>query len=230
MLEIYIEKDGYVSLENMDDLIIQFPEYGRRALQSAIKSEGYRLKKEIQNFIRTKGGGTWPDLNPHTGILKKAGTKGGRQKSVKNWRSVWRGKKGKKRRGREYWSEKGGKRSTATSPLLKLVGGIRYEYDKETSAVSIGFVNPNMKLSRLAAAHADGFTTPVTPRFRRFLFALGFPVKKSTTELKTPKREIIGPVFEREKASIAKNIEAAFFNNMERYMNESKSGHGGPPR
>jgi len=91
--------------------------------------------------------------------------------------------------------------------------------------VSIGFfqspgVSENMV--KLAGMHAKGFETNITPHMRKMLFALGFPVKKSTTVLKTPARPVIEPVFESEKDNIMRNIEIKFFKAMDRYWNEGQ--------
>lgn len=218
MLEIYFDSRGEVEIENYEKLLRKFPDYAERAMTSAMKSEGFRLKKIIQKHIKTRGSGQWKKLNPHTGIVNKA--KGG-STIVKNYKLGWKGKKGQKKRRRIYWESK---TSTRTAPLFRLAAGVRYHFDKESMGVSIGFVNPKtpLPLWSLAHKHAFGDQVQITPRMRRFLFAMGFPVKKSTKTLEIPKRQTIEPVFEAEKENIFSNLETKFFKNIERYRTGSQ--------
>jgi hypothetical protein len=89
--------------------------------------------------------------------------------------------------------------------------------------VSIGFIRAkgvSDKLLKLAGMHSKGFSTPITAKMRKMLFALGFPVKKSTTSLKTPARPVIEPVFQHEQGNIMGNVEAKFLASIQRYMEE----------
>jgi hypothetical protein len=218
MLEFYIDDRGEAAIENIDDLLKLYPEYAKKAAESALKSEGFRLKQLIAAAIK-KGGvnSSWAKLNPHTGVLSRA-----KKGFVKNFRLVWKGEKGSKRRARQYKQQMF---STRKNPLLKLAGAVRYKYYQDMALVSIGFfqspgVSENMV--KLAGMHAKGFETNITPHMRKMLFALGFPVKKSTTVLKTPARPVIEPVFESEKDNIMRNIEIKFFKAMDRYWNEGQ--------
>jgi hypothetical protein len=138
--------------------------------------------------------------------------------TIKNYKMVWKGQKGSKRRVRQY---KDKILSTRTAPLLKLAGAVRYNYDKNLQQVGIGFiqsegVSPGML--KLARMHAKGFETRVTPKMRRLLFAIGFPVKKSTKVLKTPARPVIEPIFHQEQNNILKNLETKFWKSLNRYL------------
>lgn len=215
MLEIYYDKRGEVALENLDDLMQAFPRYAQRAIASAMKSEGFRLKSIIQDAVLAGGpdGHSWPNLNPHTGILNLA-----KKREVKNWKMVWKGEKGKKKRGREY---KEVMLSTRKNPLSKLRGAVRYIYDKDMQLVRIGFVgNVSRRMLALVHRQAEGYETPVTPKMRKRMFALGNPLKKSTNLLKTPARPLIAPVFRTEKENVTENLKRKYLNNVIRYMSE----------
>lgn len=219
MLELYLDKRGEAAIENMEAVLDAFPEDAKRAVASALKSEGWRLKNLIRTAIKTGGadGHKWQKLNPHTGVLSRA-----KKGHIKNYKLVWKGKKGSKRRARQYKQQMFSKRE---NPLSRLAGAVRYKYDQDMDMVSIGFlqnegVSPAML--NLVRMHARGFETNITPHMRKMLFALGFPVKKSTTVLKTPARPVIEPVFESEKDNIMRNIEIKFFKAMDRYWNEGQ--------
>jgi len=215
MLELIVDTRGEIILEDM--FRVMFPRYADRAIASALKSEGYRMRGILKEDIRTGGhGGSWDKLNPHTGVLSRR-KRSGRIMSIKNYRMVWKGPRGKKKRVRKY---KGVMLSTRQNPLMKLRGAIRYKYDKDLEMVRIGFVNVSRRLLALVNLHAEGFETPITPKMRKMLFALGFPVKKNTQTLRSPERPLIGPAFEREQDNIIKNIRHKFLNNVIRYMNE----------
>ena len=218
MLEIHFDRRGEVALENMADLMAAFPRYAHRAINSALASEGFRLKNIVQETIRAGGpGGSWPELNPHTGILGLA-----KRRDLKNYKMGWRGPKGKKRRVKLYWSAAGGKRSTRRNPLLKLRGAVRYFVDKKTQTMNIGFIRASTRLLAIVHAQAEGFTTPVTPRMRKFMFAMGFPLKKSTRALRTPPRPLISRIFDLEKDNVHENLRRKFLLNVTRYMLEGK--------
>ena len=107
--------------------------------------------------------------------------------------------------------------------MAKFAGAVRYFFDTQTTTIHIGFLqNPGLSPSfiKLAQKHAKGFKIPVTPKTRKFLFALGFPIKKDTTELESPARPIIEPVFEKEEKNVFANIETKFYRNLDRYMAE----------
>lgn len=215
MLEIHFDKRGETAIDNMADLMRAFPNYASRAVASALKSEGFQLKNVLQEDVRTGGhGGAWDKLNPHTGVLSRR-KRSGRVWSIKNYRMVWKGKKGSKKRARQY---KEVMLSTRRNPLLRLRGGIRYVYDHQMKMVSIGFINASSRLLKLVKMHAEGYSTPVTPRLRKMLFALGFPLKKSTKVLRAPARPLIQPAFKREQHNVEARLKQKYINNVMRYM------------
>ncbi len=217
MFELYIDERGEIAIENMETMLKAFPQFAERATASALKSEGYRLRNMIKAAIRAGGsdGNKWDKLNPHTGVLSRA-----KKGSVKNFKMVWKGKKGSKRRVRQY---KDVMLSTRTAPLSKLAGAVRYDYDTDTQIISIGFIREkgvSDGMLKLAGMHAKGFKTRITPKMRKMLFALGFPVKKSTTILESPARPVIEPIFRQEQGDIMRNIEIKFMASIMRYLEE----------
>lgn len=222
MLEIYLDERGEVAIENMEILLKAFPQYANRAVASALNSEGDRLRDLIKTAIKTGGpeGHKWEKLNPHTGVLSRV--KAAKEKDpkyrLKNYKMVWRGKKGSKWKGKEY---KTSILSTKTSPMAKLAGAVRYKYDPADQMVNIGFIradNISESVFKLARILAKGFKTKITPDSRRMLFAVGFPIKKSTTTFETPARPLIEPVFREEERDIMLNIEKKFMSSILRYM------------
>lgn len=215
MLEIYLDERGEVAIENMEIMLKAFPQYAERAAASALKSEGFRIRDMIKTAIRSGGpdGDKWEKLNPHTGIISM-----GKKKTIKNYKMGWTGNKGSKRRVRQY---KDVMLSTKTAPLSKLAGAVRYKYDSGDQTVSIGFLQSagiSSGLLKLAGMHAKGFKTNITQRMRKMLFALGFPVKKSTTYLESPARPVIDPIYRHEQANIMRNIESKFIASILKYM------------
>jgi hypothetical protein len=196
---------------------LELPGVFAQAKVSALKSLGYHVREEMwrAGTLGTSDLG-WPHLNPRTGVFSshRGAIKRG---NVKNWRSVWRGKKGSKRRGREYWSESpGGKMSTRENPMGRLVNAIRYQM--EGDRVTIGFVKQSSHLRRLAFQLAAGFSTRVTPKMRRFFWAMGFPLKKSTTVLKTPARKWAEPVAEKNRKQFTQVFREKFWAAYDRYQ------------
>jgi len=222
MLEIYLDERGEVAIENMEILLKAFPQYADRAVASALSSEGDRLRDLIKTAIQSGGpeGHKWEKLNPHTGVLSRV--KAAKEKDpkyrLKNYKMVWRGKKGSKWKGKEY---KASILSTKTSPMGKLAGAVRYKYDPADQMVNIGFIrasNISESVFKLVRILAKGFKTKITPDSRRMLFALGFPLKKSTSWLETPARPLIEPIFRKEERDIISNIEKKFMASMLRYI------------
>lgn len=223
VFEIHFDPRGEVYIENFFHLVKYFKTYANRAAASALSSEGFRLKNKLRQAIRDGGpeGHKWAVLNPHTGILSKSAGFGGFKTAVKNFRKVWKGQKGSKKRVNEYWQNK---QSTRQKPFLKLAQGIRYELDQDQMGVVIGFVNANANFISIMKKHAAGYDTRVSPRMRKMAFALGFPLKKNTSVLKTPARPLIKPVFEEQKAATMENLDKKFFANIRRYMREDGKG------
>lgn len=221
MLEITIDRRGEISIENIEWMMSQFPAYASRAIASALKSEGYRLSQLIKLVIAGKGvDGSWPMLNPHTGVLARKIGKGGQSRWVKNYRMVWRGEKGKKKRVKEYKAQI---LSTRLEPQSKIKNAVGYLYDEQLQSVDVSFQNGIFKSRRdrmrfLMHMQSEGYSKVITPRMRKMLFSMGFPVRKETTMLNVPKRASIQPVFDHQKNQIVRNIDEKFAAALNRYI------------
>lgn len=210
---------GEFGAENIETMFAEFPQYARRALISAMSSEGYRLKGIVAKTISDGGpDGSWKALNPHTAYLNRAGFR-----TIKTWRMSRKGvKRGEAARKLSMSLEERSKRfvNTRKSPLLKLKGAVRYRLDKEEMYANIGFIGDDAKgyrLQRIVSHAAKGFRTPLTGRMRRFAFGLGFPLRKETNELVAPARPLMRPIFEKEEGNIVRNLSIRVVNNITRY-------------
>jgi len=202
LLDITMDTRGAASIDGLDALMERFPALGRRAVNSALASEGLRLKKVLQTAIKAGGpsGAKWPPAHPWSGILKQS------------------------RRAGSWFNPKArSKTAGAGNPLLKFWQGVRYVVDKDKMEVSTGFVNPNVRFAEYLSKAETGFETPVTPKMRRLFFGLGLGLRKDTSRLKSPARPLIGPVWSAEQGTTAAKIERKFFANLERYWSEEKA-------
>jgi hypothetical protein len=211
-LEIKIDPRGEINIENLEMFFETFPGTAMKALSSAMKSEGYRLSQILKIAARALE----PKLNPHTGIMAKAH---GGASLVRNFRTQWRGQKGSKTRYREYW---GSKVSSLQQPISRMANAIGYTFDETTGTLDISF-QKNLgsranRLRYLMHKQAEGGMTIMTPRMRRMLFAMGFPVTKGLTSLIMPQRPLFQPVFDAQKDTIIAMIQQKFNANIQRYM------------
>lgn len=206
MPEMLIDTRGEFGIENLDALAEQYPGLAKRAVRSALKSEGYRLKDELQQNIRPGGpdSADWPPLSNY-------------------YEKMARGKRRRYKRRQIGRFSPDAMHPSAKVPMLKIRSGIRYKVDPDMDLVSIGFVDMRPKALRLLSMLQEGFTTPVTEKMRRWFFALGLPISPATKELKSPPRPLVGPVFSEQKDRIAKNLPKKFFANMQRYMSGAKA-------
>lgn len=209
--EIFVDTKGEFGLEAWGELMGRFPQYAERMISSALKYEGGRLQKLIRGSIGAGGppGHPWAPLQPHTLAILAA----------RRRRARWaaRGKKGVKVRASTIAKYRG---HTEIQPggvkaLRKLAAATRYYYDKSIHAVTIGFLDPRNK--GLGKLQAKGFTKTVDRRMGELLAAYGFPVKTGT-ELRTPARPVVAPIFMQEKANIIRNVRINAVNNIYRYL------------
>ena len=201
-------KTGEFGLEEWKGLVGRFPQYSNRAISSALKSEGNRLQKIIKLSIQQRGpeGARWPKLHPRTLVVKASARKEKRRQAKIS--------KGVKVRARKQ-TPQGDIDTSGQAILAKLAGATRYFYDDSIKTVTIGFLDKNKR--DLAKKHARGFTRTVDRRMGKYLAMHGFPVKTRTV-LKVPARPVVGPVFERERANILKNVKEKSINNIYRYL------------
>jgi len=194
--EIYLDTRGEAAIENFDDLARHFPKWADRAINSALSSEGYRVLGILKSaFPGGPPGHSWEKLHPYTMRLRKGYRNRQRKKTPKALTGTQRQK----------------------NPLSKFKGGLRYQVDKESKEISVGFVNASASFQRLLGKQAEGYSVPVTRQMQKLFFALGLPLAAGTDRLEVPGRDLINPVFHAEKEHIAQNLERKFFANLQRY-------------
>ena len=123
MIELYIDPRGEIAIENMEDLLEQYPKYAERAVASALKSEGYRLKEMMKSAIQKGGpdGYKWPNLARVVDILTTAKRSRVRVKNYK-WGSSTQ-LEGKKGRLIKQWKKDSGGKYTQWDKVKKIEKG-----------------------------------------------------------------------------------------------------------
>jgi len=220
MAEFFVDTKGEFGLEAWGAMLARFPKHAERAVASGLRSEGSRLQRLIKLSIQRGGppGQPWVPLHPHTHAIILARQRQARWARQESQSKMVDGKRVyKKVRAATRQKYSGHRESIATNvpPLRKLAGATRYYYDDVLKTVNIGFLD--VKRRYIAKMHAAGFTKTVDRRMGRLLAAYGFPVKTGTV-LRVPARPVVGPVFDREKATIRKNIQENTINNIYRYL------------
>lgn len=207
MLDIQIEQK---SLREITRFSMELPGDFARARHSALSSLGFAVRQEIKREGQrgSKGGYLgWGELSPHTGILGRMHhSTGPLERKREKYRS------GDKKGQVIPW------RSALKEPFIKLPHGIRYHVDSEDLFVEIGFINPSSRFHTWMRMHDRGYSTRVTPRMRKMFFALGFPIKKETTELKTPARPWVKAVEQRWRPRYLRYFEDKFWESFNRYQ------------
>lgn len=218
MTEFWIgKKHGEIGLEDYRNLLALFPNYADRAIASALRSEGFRLKNVIRQAIQAGGpeGAKWPKLSPHTLFIRRM-----IQTYRKRQARIAKGVKVKGYRNKERHVEV----DNEMKPLQKLAGASRYFYNPGEKMVTVGFLDQSRR--ELAQKHARGFEIVVTPRSRRFHFAVRMPLAAGTTKLKVPARPVVSVIFEREGKQIRQNVYSKVFSNVARYLTDKAAQAG----
>ena len=217
MLEIYLDERGEVAIENMEILLkAVFRQYAGqgccvgfevRRVQAAQPGQGrdpggrYRRQQVGKSLIPIPA--FWPGPKRATSRIIR-----------------WSGKA--KRAARSGFGST--KMSSCPQNLLRFPnwqGLFGMTMTPDMQMMSIGFIQSggvSQSMIKLAGMHAKGFKTKISAKSRKMMFALGFPVKKSTTTLETPARPVIDPVFRQEEGNIMSNIEDKFMASILRYM------------
>lgn len=159
-----------------------------RARKSALKSVGWHLRGWLKDWVESEGEGSWADLHPLTARFRH------------------------KRGVSAHWVKRQKPKTKALEWLGKFA---RYRLDGDeevkiafgkSRAGKIGVEDP--QLASIAKRSETGESIAVTPAMRHFLAATRrkrpkaqeagetfFPLRKTTTRLKTPKRPIFEPVW-----------------------------------
>jgi hypothetical protein len=157
-------------------------------LSRATIAAGYQLRQAIKTGMQQQapGGEAWPQAHPWTiyGFIPMAK------------RAFARRKSNRKRVIKKISISKKGK-----IPLSRLAAAARYvtQTNGDTTAVRVGFITPSAQ--KIAAWHAEGpHTVPVTPKMRRFIFAMGLSL--SAQSLQIPRRPHVESVYRRSEKVI----------------------------
>lgn len=209
-------------IEETIALLEEFPTILNQAKRSALSSVGFLMMEATRSFIESGGQNAWKS-HPFTLRYKvrrqfgfRPGFKphGSGQSSLGN-RSFFRGK----------------------VSSFKIFGRFaRYLIFRDQ--VMLGFStleqppNFNRDLEKVVSRIQEGERTAVTPRMRRFFGATAnrgkekgvnfFPLKKSTTSLRTPPRKIEGPVFQNIKGVMPALFEKKLSESLSRNLTQLK--------
>ncbi len=178
---------------------------GNRAQQSALKSCGWYLQQALKDEGRRGSRIKWGRLNPHTHILaarRPTEDEGSR-------RPIPRYKRGR------YKGKPKSKKSRKLKPMSRMVNAPRYTVAGNTS--ESGFVAQADRFAGTISSMAVPAAIKVTPKMRRYFFAVGFPLKKETKWLYRRARRWVQPRYEQEKNRIGKRYEEKFIGALERY-------------
>lgn len=182
----YVQLD-YEGFSELTRSVVNLDGVFARARKSALKSVGWHLRGWLRDYVE-KGGEGWPALHPLTARFRH------------------------KRGVLAHWV----KRQNAKTEALGWLGKFaRYRVEKDESVMiafgksrvgKLGREDP--ELAAIAQRAESGESIAVTPAMRHFLAATRrkrpkaqeaggtyFPLRKSTTRLKTPKRPIFEPVW-----------------------------------
>jgi len=215
--------DVQLKTENLDETtraLLELPGIFARARASGLKSVGY----EVQQDLKRAGREITPKLNPHTGVMsvthdtaKRFGrsVSWGRRRKPKMWgERGWIGHTSRSK-GKDGGVKQ--KLSTRLNPFARFVNMVRYSVDTEDNLVEIGILKPKPIYYVWFRKNTEGFSTPVTPRMRKFFFAIGFPLKKETTSLEAPSRPWINKVREKWDREATPHFEKQFWAAYRRY-------------
>lgn len=178
----------------------------KKAHQTAVKVEGYRLMSLLRSEIKrgAPGGKRFPDL------------------------SFIARRMNRKVRGSGSWV----RQSPNREPLTRLATAVRYAVTKQPFSMAVGFVNPvgGSQISntwrRIAKNQQTGFTRPVTQKQREAMARRGselgtieggetpFFLRKSTRSMTTEARPIISPFWQAHQAASRTNIRSNFRRKM----------------
>lgn len=212
MIDIQVDIEG---LSDLTKSVLDLPGLFARARKSALSSLGW----SVQQDLKATGRALMPKLNPHTGVLSVMHTQGSRAGRNVTWAKRRRNKEWVKGTSRLHGKDGkvARKLSTRLQPFSRFVNMVRYKTDPEDVLVEIGLLRPKANYWQWMAKNTAGWSTAVTPRMRRMLFAAGFPIARETRQLKTPARKWIDVVRARWESKATEYFEKKFWEAYERY-------------
>lgn len=157
----------------------------QKAMSLALSKEGYRAFKEISFQLKTGK----LSLEP---------------------KSAYRNEPGDKRYKRR-------RSKLASAPLGSLFRGITYSVDRKNLMFEFGFraVTPGTSWqARIAAKSIPGYRMSISEEQRAALHKIGIHLRKTTTAVKVPARDIIGAYLKKNDSIMLENIK----NNFRRKM------------
>ena len=172
----------------------------KSSVRSALGSSGYFMRQEILKQIDTEGsylGAKWKPL--HSMSLLR---------STKQY-----GKQGKRRINKRK------------KPLAKYKKFVRYRYDNNAAQVTFTTKRTGKPgqiqrdLIPFVLRHEKGEHQRLTKKSMAFRAALGFPVSKSTTSIRIPKRPILSPFIAQKQSETIKVFEKKFEESLMRKQN-----------
>lgn len=108
-------------------------------------------------------------------------------------------------RGQIFDDAKGYRRVPRTHPFGQLVRAIGYKYDATTMSVRVGWLSHSA--AKRGAELQRGFRTRVTKKMRRFFWAIGVPLRKGTTMIESPGRDLFDTVLRLRQKAILNYVE-----------------------
>jgi len=231
-MRINITKQSFDDLSEIYSKIKhKYPGDHRRAVRSALSSEAYRLKGVTQAYIKSGGHGTWKARSPVSDNLSGKAFQAHPTKRLwkKNFRFVT--KKGKKTRQYYPYLAKRAKKGADRKPLSNIWKALRYQkqWSNTHDEILFGFfAAKRLKwVPDIVEYHDTAHNIPVTNKMRRYFFAMGVPVKKTTSVIKIPARPSISTIYHSQKREIEKNLKTKYIRSLVRYFgNKGKSYEG----
>lgn len=169
-------------------------------IDKATKSAGWWLRKEIKEGIREEAPGG-DSYTPYSDV-----TKSGMLDAMRGRTKVKSGKR--YRAPRRYHLNKEHK------PMGRLYSATRYRFYSDSHRALVGWINRSAE--RLGTMQEKGTKIKVTEKMRRFFFAAGFGMKKSTKYIKIPARPTIEPEYKENMDYIPQYMAKKIFSYMER--------------
>jgi len=187
----------------------EMPGLYKQARKSAMKSVGYEVQQELKSYgkmARQHTAGPWPRLHAATPRIKSAKRKPITARQRRYKRGPRKGQVVPKYRTRS------GSMNTS-NPMARLVNAPRYRVNSQGTAVQVGFYGTP---ASLVAKHEDPYTVRVTPKMRRFFWALSLPLAKETKTLRIPERPLFSPVRDKMVPRLGDIFEDKFLRALER--------------
>ena len=103
--------------------------------------------------------------------------------------------------------------ANANKPLARLAPGITYLYNKGDLTGEMGFRAAKPKTrwyAKAASLHAQGYDWPVSQDVRDMLHRQGIHLRKGTTSISVPERDIIGAIKDKHSVRILQSMKQNF--------------------